>query len=286
MRSTKECFLILLLFALVLAAAGCSKGESGKTASPKAEDVPPATEGDEEIDLTVVFDNNNFLDGLKTSWGFSCLIEGKGKTVLFDTGGDGDILLYNMSRLGIDPDRMDAVVISHSHGDHTGGLASLLEAHSNLEVYLPASSPAGLKDTVRSHGNRLVEVSGSLQICDGIRSTGEMGAEIKEQALVVETEAGLLVITGCAHPGIVEIVGAAKSAGLSEVLLVMGGFHLGAKSGSEIETIIADFKALGVQHVGPCHCTGDKAIRAFRNAYGDDLIKVGVGKKISTRELQ
>jgi 7,8-dihydropterin-6-yl-methyl-4-(beta-D-ribofuranosyl)aminobenzene 5'-phosphate synthase len=286
MRSTAECFLIPLLFTLVLTAVGCSQGENGEAASPKAEDVPAATEEDEKIDLTVVYDNNPFLEGLKTAWGFSCLVEGGEKTVLFDTGGDGDTLMYNMSRLGIDVGHIDVVVISHAHTDHTGGLAHLLRSHPGIEVYLPASSPAALKDMVRSYGTEPVEVSSECSICEGIWSTGEMGTDIREQALAIETGTGLIMLTGCAHPGIVDMVRAVKDTRRGEIELVIGGFHLRGKSGAEIDEIIAELKALGVRHVGPCHCTGDAAIRAFSSVFGNSFIEVGVGKLVSSREIE
>lgn len=285
MRSTAGYPLIPLLVALVLAAMGCGPGEGVDPATERAEEFHQAFEEAEEVTVTVVFDNNPYLEGLKTSWGFSCLVEGWEKTVLFDTGGDGDILLYNMERLGIDPGHIDAVVISHTHGDHTGGLARLLSSHPDLEVYLPASAGTDLKYSVRSSASLLVEVSDALPICAGIWSTGELGSGIREQALVVKSDAGLIVITGCAHPGIVEMVRAAKAAVAGDILLAIGGFHLRDSGGGEIERIIAELKELGVRRVGPCHCTGDNAIESFAGAFGEDFIMVGVGKRVAAEEL-
>jgi 7,8-dihydropterin-6-yl-methyl-4-(beta-D-ribofuranosyl)aminobenzene 5'-phosphate synthase len=88
----------------------------------------------------------------------------------------------------------------------------------------------------------------------------------------------LIVMTGCAHPGIVEIVRRAKAYG--EVYLVMGGFHLGDKSAREVDAIIAELKRLGVRQVAPCHCTGDEAIQLFRAAFGADFIQAGAGAVI------
>jgi len=236
--------------------------------------------------LTVVCDNAPFVEGLRTSWGFCCLVECKKRTILFDTGGDYDVLSYNMSRLGIDPKTINAVVLSHAHSDHTGGLPGLLRSNPNVEVYLPASFPHDIKDVVRSSGADLIEVSDARSICDGVYTTGEMGNEIKEQALVVESDSGLVVITGCAHPGIVDIVRVARGLAAGDVALVMGGFHLGNKSSQELDMIIAEFKALGVSHVGPCHCTGERAIAAFLNAYGYAFFKIGAGKSVDARELE
>ncbi len=154
--------------------------------------------------LYVVFNNVPYKAGLKTSWGFACLIEGLDKTVLFDTGGNGDILLSNMQRLGLDPEGVDAVVLSHVHGDHTGGLNAFLARNPDVTVYMPDSFPASFQREVKRLGAVTETVSGPQQLMDSLYSTGEMGWAIKEQALIVETRQGLIVITGCAHPNVAE----------------------------------------------------------------------------------
>ena len=90
-----------------------------------------------QLRLHIVFNNVPYKAGLGTGWGFSCLIEGLAETVLFDTGGDGDILLANIQQLGLDVGVVDAVVLSHIHTDHTGGLDAVLAHNPELTVYLP-----------------------------------------------------------------------------------------------------------------------------------------------------
>ncbi|MCK4299964.1 MAG: MBL fold metallo-hydrolase, partial [Planctomycetes bacterium] len=164
----------------------------------------------------------------------------------------------------------------HAHGDHTGGLAGLLATGIRPTVYVPRSFPARFKADVRSL-TTLVEVHGPVEIRPGIHTTGEVGRRIAEQALTVETWQGLVVVTGCAHPGVVKMVRRAKESAGGKVYLVMGGFHLGGMSKGRVERIIADFRQLGVRKVAPCHCTGDRAIRVFAEEYGGDFIKAGVG---------
>jgi 7,8-dihydropterin-6-yl-methyl-4-(beta-D-ribofuranosyl)aminobenzene 5'-phosphate synthase len=108
-----------------------------------------------------------------------------------------------------------------------------------------------------------------------------VGSRIVEQALVVETGAGWVVLTGCAHPGILEMVHRAKEVTAGEVALAMGGFHLEGASRDQIEGIIAEFRRLGVQQVAPCHCTGDRARLMFEDAYGTDCTLAGVGRVVS-----
>jgi 7,8-dihydropterin-6-yl-methyl-4-(beta-D-ribofuranosyl)aminobenzene 5'-phosphate synthase len=230
----------------------------------------------ETVTFTIVYDNNSYNRALRTAWGFACLVETEGATVLFDTGGDGPTLLSNMARLGVDLQAIDVVVLSHIHGDHVNGLAGLLDEGVRPVVYVPAAFPASFKTGVRARTD-LVEVEEPLEILPGVYTTGEVGSGIIEQALVVETGEGLVVVTGCAHPGVVEMVRRAREVVEGEVALVMGGFHLGGADGRQIEGIIADFRRLGVQRVAPCHCTGDWARQMFADAFGTDFMPAGVG---------
>jgi 7,8-dihydropterin-6-yl-methyl-4-(beta-D-ribofuranosyl)aminobenzene 5'-phosphate synthase len=239
--------------------------------------MPALTQEGETMILTVVFDNNAFRSDLRTGWGFAAWLEYGDRTVLFDTGADGAVLLDNMAALGLDPRAIDIIFLSHSHADHTGGLASALAVNSQVSVYLPPGFPARLKQQVRAAGASVVEVDGPTEILPGMWSTGPMGTNIVEQALVARTEAGLVVLTGCAHPGVDRMVARAQEVGGDQVHLVLGGFHLDGASRGRIEGIIAEFRRVGVQKVAPCHCTGDQARELFRAAYGEGHYDCGAG---------
>jgi len=230
--------------------------------------------------LTILYDNNPYDYRLKSSWGFSCLIELWEKTILFDAGGDGEILLYNMRVLNKDPKIIDMVVLSHIHGDHTGGLWSLLRERSPLKVYIPASFPKEFEQRVKKYGGEVVRVDASLEIDRGVYSTGEMDHGIKEQSLVIKTSKGMILITGCAHPGIVEIIQKAKTIAKEDMYMVIGGWHLSSAGEMEIKGIIDTFLRMGIQKVAPCHCTGDRAMAMFKDAYGKNFILAGVGKVV------
>ncbi|MBN1453953.1 MAG: MBL fold metallo-hydrolase [Anaerolineales bacterium] len=235
------------------------------------------------LKMTIAYDNNPFDPRLKTAWGFSALVEYRGQTLLFDTGGDGRILLENMHVLGIDLACIQSVVLSHAHGDHTGGLSVLLNSGVRPAVYLLPSFADAYKKQVMPL-THVSEVTPGQVIADGILTTGEIKGNIPEQALLIWTEDGLVIITGCAHPGIVRIIEKAIELTNEPVYLVLGGFHLGDKSEAEISAIIADFKRLGVQKVAPCHCTGERAITMFAGKYGQAFVRAGVGTVITVME--
>jgi 7,8-dihydropterin-6-yl-methyl-4-(beta-D-ribofuranosyl)aminobenzene 5'-phosphate synthase len=241
--------------------------------------VYPECEGSEGR-LTILYDNNSYDDRLKSAWGFSCLIELREKMVLFDTGGDGEILLYNMGVLNKDPKAIDMIVLSHIHGDHTGGLWSLLREKSTLKVYILDSFPQEFEQRVKRYGAEVLRVDAPLEIDRGVHLTGEMDHGIKEQSLIIHTSKGMILITGCAHPGIVEIIKKGKTIVRENIYMVVGGWHLSSAGEREIKGIIDAFLNMGIQKVAPCHCTGDLAIAMFKNEYGGNFIKAGVGRKI------
>lgn len=233
-----------------------------------------------KLSITVIYDNNPYTEGLRAEWGLSCLIRGSERTILFDTGGNGSFLLENMNELGIDPQKIDTVVLSHLHSDHVGGLKEFLDKNEQVTVYLPVSFPQEFKDNLLSSSIKIMEVHDATEICDGVYTTGELGAGIKEQSLIVHTTQGMIVITGCAHPGIVAILKRAKDLVEDDILLAMGGFHLGGAGQGDLEKIIFSFRSMGVKFVGPCHCSGDLARQMLKEEYGDSYMHLGVGRVI------
>jgi 7,8-dihydropterin-6-yl-methyl-4-(beta-D-ribofuranosyl)aminobenzene 5'-phosphate synthase len=237
--------------------------------------------------LIIVYDNNISKKGLISAWGFSCLIIHPQKFILFDTGGDPSILFKNMDEMDIDPKKIDSVVLSHAHWDHVGGLPALLGIQKRpVIVYLPKSFPDNFKKQVALTGADVKEIGGSLMIYKGVYTTGELGLSIKEQSLVLKTSKGLVIITGCAHPGIVEIVDHAKRLFNEEVYLLIGGFHLTGKTQQEITAITRQLDGLKVERVAPCHCSGDTARDLFKRHYGNNYIECGVGLLLDIPDIK
>jgi 7,8-dihydropterin-6-yl-methyl-4-(beta-D-ribofuranosyl)aminobenzene 5'-phosphate synthase len=228
--------------------------------------------------FTIVFDNNPGRTDAVTGFGFGTLIRGLERTILFDTGGDKRILATNLRRLGIDPASIDAVVLSHRHGDHTGGLGAVLEPGRNLPVYLPAPAPAHLVERVRVLGGEPHEAEAPVQVCAGARTTGTLThGGIPEHALAVLTPEGWVVATGCAHPGVADLVDKARSVVGQPIVFVLGGFHLSGAAPSEISAILDRLEAAGVRGAAPCHCSGPAARQLFAERFGSAASLVGVG---------
>jgi 7,8-dihydropterin-6-yl-methyl-4-(beta-D-ribofuranosyl)aminobenzene 5'-phosphate synthase len=241
----------------------------------------PATH---EVSIVTVFDNYAVNPKLTTQWGFAAVVMTPSAEILFDTGSDGQILLSNLAKLNIRPKDIQKVVISHVHLDHLGGLEKFLRANSDVEVYIPASFPDSVRELITSSGARYRDITSAVQIDERVYTTGEMGTSPIEQSLVIDTNEGLVVLTGCAHPGIVNIVRRAKEVVPSRAIaLVMGGFHLRSASDKELAKLIQDFRQLGVKKVAPSHCSGERARGCFQKEYKDNYVAGGVGNVVTLR---
>jgi 7,8-dihydropterin-6-yl-methyl-4-(beta-D-ribofuranosyl)aminobenzene 5'-phosphate synthase len=207
--------------------------------------------------VTIVYDNEVMKKELGAGWGFSALIEDeKTSPILFDTGADSSTLLHNMKELDIDPKNIRIIVISHAHGDHTGGLSEILKVNEIAELYIPSSFR-------RVFPGRKVTIVGkdSIQICQDVFSTGELKGI--EQSLAIKTNKGILVVVGCSHPGVGEIIDAASRFG--KVYGIVGGFHG-----------FHDFKAFeNLSLIYPCHCTSYK--REILDSFRGKALRCGAG---------
>jgi 7,8-dihydropterin-6-yl-methyl-4-(beta-D-ribofuranosyl)aminobenzene 5'-phosphate synthase len=230
--------------------------------------------------ITVLYDNTAARPNCRADWGFACLVEGASKTILFDTGTKADIFAANVRALRVDLSRVDLLVVSHPHGDHTGGLEVALKARPGLPVYLPFGVPPALAELLQSAGARLLALEGPAELGPDVLVTGPIGGRVPEQALVVRRPEGLVVVTGCSHPGIVPVVEKAKQMAGGKLLAVLGGFHLVNHPDEDVARIVTRFQELGVERVGATDCTGEKAIEAFRRAYGARFVEMGAGRVV------
>lgn len=231
------------------------------------------------IDLTVLFDNYPAEQDFETGWGYSCFIKKGYGGILFDTGSDGQKLLRNIQKASIKPNTISRIIISHFHKDHLGGLKEIAGLNSKAEIYVGASIYDEVKNSLPDSEIHKVS-SEHVEIMNGVYLTGELGDKIKEISLIMDTGGGLVIVTGCAHPGIKEIMEKAISILNQNVFALIGGLHLKDKKEEEIMKLIDYLKSKEVKYIAPSHCTGDLARKLFKENFGSGFIEAGAGSHI------
>lgn len=208
--------------------------------------------------ITMLFNNVEGDKRLRTGWGQSILVEQGARSILFDVGPSAEDLFCNMDVLGIDKGRIDSVAISHPHHDHAGALEEVLQAAlKTLEVY---RTPQAKKE-----------------IASGIYIFPVKGFSCVENALVIDSPRGIILLTGCAHPGIYAIARKARLEFGKNIYAVIGGFHLEYYPGFLVRVIGLLLKNLGVQVMAPGHCTGERAMRVLKEVFKDGFLDFGCG---------
>ncbi len=239
-----------------------------------------------DLHITVLFDNyvNSQKKGLglEAMWGFSAFIQFNGKKILFDTGSNGRVLKHNAQKLNIDLSQAQYLFISHPHWDHIGGWDTVLEENPDIHIIVPASLSTHLIADLSQITQVTVVDDEPLVLDDQLYSTGIMQPE-GEQALVLDTAKGLVIVAGCSHPGIENFMQRAKSILPGKpIFYVIGGFHLLHHTEKQIYKVLEKFDT---KYITPTHCTGQLATEIIRMAYGDRFIEGGVGMQLNLADL-
>ena len=265
--------------------------------------------------ITILYDAFGTDATMKKDWGFSALVEIPGKRILFDTGNDPEIFASNVKAKGIDLTSIDFVVLSHRHSDHMAGLNHVLSANPTVKIYAPkegfgiygSSLPSSfyrkdesLPPEMRYYGGKPPEVmkfgtawqganieliDKTTEIAPGITlialvSDAPGTKELKELSLAVNTADGVVLVVGCAHPGIEKIVEAATAIN-PKIRLIAGGFHLVVAPDEVIARAVATLKdTFKVENIAPGHCTGEPTFAALKQAFGDRYYYAGVGTSL------
>jgi 7,8-dihydropterin-6-yl-methyl-4-(beta-D-ribofuranosyl)aminobenzene 5'-phosphate synthase len=264
--------------------------------------------------VTILFDAFGKASKLTPDWGFSALVEYAGKRILFDTGNDAAIFERNVRSLGVDLMRLDFVVISHRHGDHTSGLHYLLRVNPRVKIYTPGDEHFGgttpgsflkrgdpsLSPDMRYFGGKPPEnvphgtawrganitmVTSLMEVAPGINLVPTVSEtrgtlELPELSLSIQTPMGQVLLAGCSHPGIEKIIESATALD-KRVALVFGGFHLVTTPDAEIQRIATALRdRWKVDRIAPGHCTGEPGFAAIQKAFGEKYVYAGLGSVI------
>jgi 7,8-dihydropterin-6-yl-methyl-4-(beta-D-ribofuranosyl)aminobenzene 5'-phosphate synthase len=274
-------------------------------------DQPPAR-------VTIVYDAFGKPSALKRGWGYSALVEYGGKRILFDTGGNLDDFAFNARELGVDLSKLDFVVLSHRHGDHTTGLGQVLKFNPAVRIYTPAEpgyfdtpAPPALTALIRRRvdtapddmhyydgrypeevlsgspwpGAKFIQVRTPTEVAPGFwlfstQSQTPGTLEMNEVSMAVRTPQGLVVIAGCSHPGIETILEAAAKIA-PRLYSVFGGFHLVGTPDADVTGLVTRFRdRWHLERVAAGHCSGEFAFSELNRIFGAKLDHAGVGAVI------
>jgi 7,8-dihydropterin-6-yl-methyl-4-(beta-D-ribofuranosyl)aminobenzene 5'-phosphate synthase len=265
--------------------------------------------------VTILYDAFGKSPSLKKDWGFSAFVEYNGKRLLFDTGNNADTFAENVKALGIDLKKLDFVVISHRHGDHTSGLSYLLSVNPSVRIYVPkegfgvfgAALPGtfyrkdeSLPGYMRYYdgqppekmtfgtpwpGANFVWIDNLTEVAPGIclistvsQTPGTL--ELRELSLAIKSPKGVILGVGCSHPGIEKILEASTAID-KHVHLVFGGLHLVTTPDPEIQRLASALHDhWKIDRMAPGHCTGEPAFSVFQKAFGDQYVYAGLGDVI------
>lgn len=270
-----------------------------------------------KIRVTTLAENTAGKIGTLAEHGLSMLAEVDGLTLLVDTG-QTTTAVHNARTLGVELSRVGHVVLSHGHGDHTGGLDSVLAETGQVKVYAHTqvwrpryavrkgekerfSGLTHLREQLESLGAEFVLSDGPVEIARGITTTGpvprrtpfervDSALRVKgsagweqdevpdDQSVVVKTPRGLVVLSGCAHSGIVNtLLRAREVAGEERIFAVLGGTHLGFAPAEQLDRTIEAFRGFDIQKIGVSHCTGLPAAARLAAEFGDRFFFNNVG---------
>jgi 7,8-dihydropterin-6-yl-methyl-4-(beta-D-ribofuranosyl)aminobenzene 5'-phosphate synthase len=231
--------------------------------------------------IRIVYDNTVAEPGMSADWGFAAVVDFEGHRLLFDAGAKPGLFAVNLARLAIEPRSIELIVLSHAHTDHAGGLFQPKAIKDSAPLVLLDAFPQSLAERTAAAGYRNQRTTAPLQLLPGIHTTGLVEGTTPEQALAIDTPRGLVVITGCSHPGVVKMVETARRQRNAEtVALLVGGFHLLETPADELEKTAQALQKLNVRRIVPTHCTGEKAIALFRERFGAAAGEGGAGRRL------
>ena len=277
---------------------------------------PALCKGETPNRVTILYDAFGNSAAMTKAWGFSALVEYDGKRILFDTGGNAEILEHNVKALGVNLSKLDFVVLSHRHSDHISGLNYLLRVNPKVKIYTAADpwGPFGwtapnsfyrknesLAANMRYFdGNppdmlsasspwpqvNFVRVDATTEIAPDIflvptisQVTGTL--ELREISLAIRGPHGLIIVDGCSHAGVEKVLGAATKID-PHIRVVFGGLHLLNTPDPEVQRISAALHdQWKLDYIAIGHCTGEPTFAVLQKLFQDHYIYAGVGTVVN-----
>jgi len=269
------------------------------------------------LSISILVENTTQHMDMFGEWGLAVMVEKDHKRFLFDTGSHGSII-HNSRVMGISLDGLDGIILSHGHSDHTGGLLKILDEHrvpaiyAHSKVFAHRPQPMGpgkvreigcafaLTDLDKA-GVNMVYVDDFQEIAPGMYISGEIprktdyetvggafqvevnGELIEDRleddiSLIIKLEEGLVIVSGCAHSGIINIMEyAMEKTGEKKILAFIGGTHLLTASPARLDQTIEQLRSYDIEKIIVSHCTGFYPAARLYNALGDKVIKGEVG---------
>jgi 7,8-dihydropterin-6-yl-methyl-4-(beta-D-ribofuranosyl)aminobenzene 5'-phosphate synthase len=266
--------------------------------------------------VTILYDAFSKSPAVTKDWGYSALVEYGGKRILFDTGNNAQIFEHNVKALGADLSKLDFVVISHRHADHTSGLNYLLSVNPTVKIYTP-DEPFGLfgKGVPNTFYRKEQSLAANMRYFDGnppqalsagtpwpqanfvpVSTTMEAAAgiylvptisqtpgtlELRELSLAIRGPDGLIVVDGCSHAGVEKILEAVTKID-PHVHILFGGLHLVQAPDPEVARLSAALRdQWKLDFVAIGHCTGEPMFAALQKTFGEKYIYAGTGTTVN-----
>ena len=275
-----------------------------------------STTAAQEAKITVLYDAFGKTTTMQKDWGFSALIEYGGKRILFDTGNNAEIFAHNVKAKGVDLTKLDFVVVTHRHGDHTSGLNFLTSVNQDVPIYAPkenfgvfgAALPGSfyrrneaLPADMRYFDGKAPEtlqfgspwpaakftwVTKTMEAAPGfhlilLKGSWGVDLDVMEISLAIDTPDGIVLVVGCSHPTLEKIVAAASEAVHKPIHLIVGGAHLLPANDEEITRVANVLRdTWKVEWIAPTHCTGEPAFAILQKTFKDRYVYTGLGSTL------